>query len=414
MAACPYPAALQSLSSGMRRSGVHAGDSASAGRRKNRGAASFIEDHRSSFFMATAMTERILVRCPNWLGDVVMATPGLRALRHANPDARIVAQLPSGLIPLLEGSGFCDELWPVAPRSAGIRVLSAEARRVAKFRFDRGVLIPESISSALRMRLGRVGKIAGYARDPVRRLLLDQVVQAPREWGRRRLISRERFVTGLMTALGAPTEDLRLSLNVSKDEEARLDEVLAVHDLDLEGLDRDRPVVFAPGASFGASKCWPAVYYAELADRSAARGQRVILLGGPGEGNLLEEVRREMKSKPIVLDASLDLGGLKALLRSTRLLVANDAGTRHIAAAFGIPSVVFLGPTSLEKTADNLDLIEIVEKDHDCRPCYQRTCPIDHRCLRSISVEDADAAMSRALLRAEGSGSKAAEPGISQ
>ena len=349
---------------------------------------------------ARESAERILVRCPNWLGDVVMATPGLRALRRAHPEAWIVAQLPLGLIPLLEGSGYCDELWPIVPRSSGLGALRAEARRVAQFRFDRGVLIPESISSALRMRWGRVPRIVGFARDPFRRLLLTEEVPAPSDWGARRLVSRERFVVGLMEALGAaPTTDLRLGLCVTRDEEARLEVALAKHGLGLAALDRDRPVVLAPGASFGASKCWPPEYYAELADRFAARGRRVILLGGPGEGALLARVRGQMESKPVVLDGVLDLGGLKALLRSTKLLIANDAGARHVAAAFGVPSVIFLGPTSLEKTADNLDQIEILEREFDCRPCYKRNCPIDHRCLRMITVEDADAAASRALER---------------
>ena len=113
-------------------------------------------------------------------------TPALKS-----SDAWIVAQMPANLIPLLEGADFCDELWPIEPRSAGVRALRAEAARVAQGRFDRGVIIPESISSALRMRWGRVGRIIGFARDPLRRLLLDEVVPAPREWGRRRLISRE-------------------------------------------------------------------------------------------------------------------------------------------------------------------------------------------------------------------------------
>ncbi len=345
--------------------------------------------------------ERILVRCPNWLGDVVMSTPGLRALRQAKPDAWIVGQMPVDLIPLLEGGESLDELWPVAPRSAGWRALREEAQRVSGFGFDRGIVIPESISSALRMRWGRVSRIVGYARDPLRRRLLNEVVQAPGEWGPRRLVSRERFVAGLMNAVGAPTEDLRLDLRVTEGEEARLDGVLARQGFTLRQLDSDPPVVFAPGASFGDSKRWPVEYYAQLADRFADRGRHVILLGGPGEGAILSAIEQGMKSHPTVLDGSLDLGGLKALLRKAGALIANDAGARHVAAAFGTPSVIFFGPTSLEKTADNLDQIQVLEGAHDCRPCYQRDCPIDHRCLRMISVDDADAAVSRALVRVE-------------
>jgi heptosyltransferase-2 len=78
-------------------------------------------------------------------------------------------------------------------------------------------------------------------------------------------------------------------------------------------------------------------------------------------------------------------------------LISNDAGARHVAAAFGVPSVVFFGPTSLAKTAENLAAIEVLETEHECRPCYRRSCPIDHRCLRSIGVDEALAAAGRAL-----------------
>ena len=332
-----------------------------------------------------------------------MTTPGLAALRRAHRESWIVAQVPGPLIPLLEGTGDCDEVWPIVPRGAGFGSLRAEARRVASFRFDLGIVIPESISSALRMRWGKVGEITGFARDPLRRRLLDHEVVAPADWGRRRLVSRERFVMRLMNAVG-PTDhdhDLRLRLRVTDEEEKRLDAALGGMGTSLAALAGDPPVVLAPGASFGASKCWPAERYAELADRISRRGRAVALVGGPGEGRRLEAIRQTMTSKPIVFDASLDLGALKALIRMAPLLIANDAGARHIAAGFGIPSVIFFGPTSVAKTADNLEAIEILETTHDCRPCYLRECPTDHRCLRSISLQDADEAATRVLDRVE-------------
>jgi heptosyltransferase-2 len=205
-----------------------------------------------------------------------------------------------------------------------------------------------------------------------------------------------------MAAIGVESDDLTLGLVVTDGEEARLDAALGEQGRGIAELVRDPPVLLAPGATFGASKCWPAESYGELADRFAARGRSVILVGGPGEHLRLEAVRASMKSRPLVLDGVLDLGSLKALIRRAGLLVANDAGARHIAAAFDIPSVIFFGPTSVSKTADNLAAIEILETEHDCRPCYLRSCPIDHRCLRSITVADADDAVSRALAREGG------------
>ncbi|MAG32209.1 MAG: hypothetical protein CL908_15105 [Deltaproteobacteria bacterium] len=342
------------------------------------------------------------MRCPNWLGDVVMATPGLRALREARPEAEIVAQLPAPLAPLLAGSGLCDALWPVTPRASGLGAMRRDAKRIAAHRFDLGIAIPESISSALLMRWGRVRHSIGFARDPVRRWLLDEVVQAPAQSGRRRLVSRERFVLQLMAAAGSSAGDTRLHLRVTPEEEARLDVVLSRRGASLEGLRGAPPIVIAPGAGFGESKCWPVESFAALADRLVARGRSVVVLGAPGEGPRLGALKRAMRSECLILDGVLDVGAVKALLRVARALVSNDAGARHVAAAFAVQSVVFFGPTSVAKTADNLAAIEVLETEHACRPCYRRRCPVDHRCLRSIAVDEAESALDRALERAEG------------
>lgn len=349
---------------------------------------------------ALARPERILVRCPNWLGDVVMATPGLRALRRAHPNAWIVCQVPNDLRPLLEGSDVCDELWPIEPRGGGWARIAAEARRVADAGFDLGILVPESISSALRMRWGGVRRTVGFARDPIRRALLHEVVPAPTEWGRRRLVSRERYVLQLVQSVGAEDDGLHLGLRVTVDEQHRLDRALEERGLRPGWIAENAPIVLAPGAGFGPSKCWPATSYAELADRFAERGNRVVLVGGAADRVAVEAVAAAAKSRPIDLGGALDVGALKALVRSARLLVANDSGVRHLAAAFRVPNVVFFGPTSVAKTSDNLHVTEVLETDHACRPCYKRECPIDHRCLRSISADTADMAALRAQRRA--------------
>lgn len=349
--------------------------------------------------------QRILVRLPNHLGDVVMSTPGLAALRAARPDAEIVAELPGALVALLEATGLVDEIWPLERPGRSLASLREETRRVASRRFGLGIAIPESISSALRMRMGRVERIVGYARDPLRAALLHQRVAADPLWGRRRLVSRERFVLRLMEAVGVPPapERPRLVLATSGAEVERLDAALrSKGEPPSASLAREGLVVLAPGAGYGEAKCWPAESFAALADRLVAEGARVVLVGAPGERTRLAAVRAAMLRPALVFDGELDLGALKALIRSARLLVANDAGPRHVAAAFGVPSVVFFGPTTVAKTPDNLERVEVLETDHACRPCYRRRCPIDHRCLRGIGVEEAARAAGRAIARGDG------------
>jgi heptosyltransferase II len=346
---------------------------------------------------AAVEAKRILIRCPNWLGDVVMVTPALRALRRRFPDAKIVAHLPAALAPVLVGLDLCDEVWPVSSRAGGVSGWRRDVKLISNGRFDLGLVVPESISSALLMRLGSVARVIGFARDPLRGVLLHQELVADAEWGRRRLVSKERYAMRLVAAVGAESEDLQTSLRVTVGEKNRLASALTEIGVEAAHLERERPVVLAPGAGFGEAKCWPSESFAELGDRLAEGGQCVVLLGAPGEHTRIEAVRATMKSRPIVLDGILDVGGLKALLENARALVANDAGARHVAAAFGVPSVIFFGPTSVAKTADNLELIQVLETEHDCRPCYRRRCPIDHRCLRSIEVDEAAVATERAL-----------------
>ena len=323
----------------------------------------------------------ILVRGPNWVGDLVMSTPGFRSLRAGFPDARITLHVRAGLEPVVAGAPWFDRVIALRSQRAGPLALLREARALAgDRRFDLGLCIPDSISSALLMRLAGVRRIVGYRRGG-RGLLLQQPVTPPATWGRRRVVARERFVLGLVEALGCPDLGSRLELYTSEREEAAAGELLARHELDPAATPL---VALAPGASYGPSKLWPAEYFAQVGDALARAGARVLLIGAPAESPLTAAVRAAMRERACDLAGALDLGVAKALVRRLSLLLCNDAGARHIAVAFGVPCLVLLGPTSLAKTDLNLQGVRVLEAEVDCRPCYRRECPIDHRCLRRI------------------------------
>jgi heptosyltransferase-2 len=121
-----------------------------------------------------------------------------------------------------------------------------------------------------------------------------------------------------------------------------------------------------------------------VGDALERAGARVVLTGTPDERALCARVRAAMHRPALDLGGALGLGGLKALLRHARLLVANDAGARHVATALGVPVVLVMGPTSLEKTSRNLERTSVLWADVPCRPCYLRECPIDHRCMTRV------------------------------
>jgi len=325
----------------------------------------------------------ILVRGPNWTGDLVMATPGLRALREGFPRARITLQLRPGLEGLMAGSPFFDELLPLRSYHQGVSALLREAKELrTRRRFDLGLCIPDSFSSALLMRLAGVRRVVGYRRG-LRSLLLHEAVAPRPEWGARRMVARERFVLDLVAALGCGEQGTRLELFTTGEEEKRVEALLR-----RAGIEQGEPLVtLAPGASFGPSKLWPAASFARVADELARAGAAVVLVGSPSEAALTRAVLDSMETSAADLAGALDLGSLKALLRRAALLVCNDAGARHIAVAFGVPCVVLMGPTSLEKTNLNLEGVRVFESDVECRPCYQRSCPIDHRCMTRLEPE---------------------------
>ncbi len=330
--------------------------------------------------MGLSSPSEILVRGPNWVGDVVMATPGLRALRAEFPDARIRLQLRNGLEGLLTACPFVDDVMPVHSYHRGVGALIREGLELRRQgRFELGICIPDSFSSALLQRLAGTQKIVGYA-GGVREALLHQRVPVPAASGPRKFVPREHFVLGLMEAVGCKELGTHLELFTSVQEDQRVDAVLRQH-----GVAANDPlVILAPGASFGSSKWWPAASYARVADALMKCSVRVALLGAASEAALTSKVSEAMSERPIDLAGVLSLAEGKALVRRAALVICNDAGARHIATAFGVPSIVFMGPTSLEKTNLNLDGVEVLQTDDDCRPCYKRTCPIDHRCMTGI------------------------------
>jgi heptosyltransferase-2 len=346
----------------------------------------------------TAVAE-VLLRGPNWLGDLVMCTPAFRALREGLPSARITLHLRHELLPVMTGAPWFDELLPVRSYHRGALSMWREGRALrTERRFDLGICIPDSWSSALLMRAAGVRRVVGY-RSSGRELLLHESLAPPSDAGPRRLVAREHYALALVESVGAVERGTHLELFTTDDEEARAAALLVERGVD----PNDGFVALAPGASYGSSKLWPAKSFARVGDDAAARGLGVVVLGAPGEAVLAGRVVAAMSGPAANLAGALDPGALKAVLRRARVLVCNDAGARHVAVAFGVPCVVMMGPTSLAKTDCNLDRVRVVETDVACRPCYERVCPIDHRCMTRLTPERVSAEVEACL--AEGSSS---------
>jgi heptosyltransferase-2 len=333
---------------------------------------------------------RLLVRLPSWVGDAVMATPALRALRAGLPEAWIGVEGRPALAGLLAGLGSFDAFLPDAGESLRKRVRALRAARP-----DCALLLPDSARAALAPRLAGIARRLGYARDPLRRWLLTDAFAPPQEAGRRVPVSMIERYLRLSRALGCPDQGTGLEL--------RVDPALAervAKDLVRRGAPEDaRVLLVTPGAAFGASKLWPPEHFARACDGLVRRhGLLPVLAPAAAEVAIAESIRARMAERAIVVASPVaDLAELKALAARASLLLTNDTGPRQIAVALGRPAVVLMGPTDPRHTAHHLERQRVLRESVPCSPCHHRTCPIDHRCMTRISPERAVAAAGELL-----------------
>ncbi len=336
--------------------------------------------------------EKIAVVLPNHLGDVVMATPALRALRRGRPDAEITAVVRGSLVGALRGAPWLDGFVPhdIYKRRGKLAQLRERMRVAREIRGSDCVLVlPNSFASALLAFLARAKQRVGYARRG-RSVLLTDAVPPPRERGSgaRAIIGRgkfkptamERYYLELARRLGAPDLGTQIELFREPDAERECDSLFASHGLGARPL-----VCLAPGAGFGPSKLWPLEYVAELARSLRADGADVALVHGPGEQSLADEIAARAGVPLAMLGGDrMTLSLLKSVVARAQLLVCNDAGARHIAAAFEVRTLVLMGPTAVGYTNLNLKRTKLMREPVECSPCQLKVCPIDHRCMTRL------------------------------
>ena len=329
---------------------------------------------------------KILVRAPNWIGDAVMAIAALEAIRRSRPGAEITVLSRPGVAELLRGQPFVDQV--VSFESSGIHAGWAGQKRLIatlrEGRFDAAVLLQNAFEAAwIAWRAGIAQRI-GYARDGRRCLLTQAVaVPAPGEIPRHEVYY---YLELLHRAGWIPRErdvpPIRLVL--AEGARQRAEELLRRAGA-RENVWR---CAIAPGASYGAAKCWPPERFAALADRfiSECDGD-VILFGGPGEADIAQRIASAMKGRAISLVGMTPVADLPALLSTCSAFVGNDSGAMHVAAAVGVPVTGIFGPTDHQATVPWSQKFELVREPASCSPCFLRKCPVDHRCMTRIGVD---------------------------
>ncbi len=313
-----------------------------------------------------------------------MAGPALVALRERFPGAELVLHGKphlAGLAALLPAGGrFLPE--PVA--ASPIRREWARARTLRAERFELAVLLPDSIRAALAPALARIPARVGYARDVLRRALLSRALDVPRADGRRVPIPMTERYLALVRALGWTGATPRLELRLPPELAQRAEALLVAR-----GLGARPFALVSPGAAFGSSKLWPAEHFAKACDGLRLDlGLEVVLAPGPGEEPLARAIAGAMAQPPLLYDAPVTtLPELAALIARAALVLCNDTGPRHLAAALERPHIVLLGPTDARHSAYPAPARVVLREPVACSPCHLKLCPIDQRCLVRIGPE---------------------------
>lgn len=327
-----------------------------------------------------------LVIAPNWVGDTVMALPVLERLAASGRRVTVLAKAP--LAPLLE---LVPAVSKVIERGGSDGETVAALRREG---FAQAVLLPNAFRAAwLAWRAG-IPRRWGYTGD-LRGLLLRPRVKRPP----RKRHQVEDYIE-LLEAMGVQAGgDWTPRLELTEKRRATGAELLERAGLPV-GKEHGPLVGFFPGAEFGPAKRWPRERFAETIRELRKRVPRVrpLILAGPKEVWLAVRIYEQTAKHPPVVGPDLDLADLAAVLSHLDLLVTNDSGPMHLAAAAGAPSVALFGPTDPARTRPVGQEHATLYADRWCSPCFRRRCPLlHHRCMKDLTVEQVCAAAVRKL-----------------
>ncbi len=350
--------------------------------------------------MMSSPVQKIVVFCPNLIGDTVMATPALRALRQGFPDATIIGVLKPHVAPTLDGLRYFDRVIRFDPKArdrsfrtrAVLSALRAERPHVA-------VLFPNSFRSGLMAWLSGAHRRVGYARGGRDVLLTDRLVE-PRDRNRRRVPNPiVEYYLELPRRLGCASDSLRTELATTDADEAAADR--AWEELRLPA--HEPTVCLNTGGAFGPAKNWPVEHFAMLARRLAdEQGLSVLVICGPSErANAQAIVTKAAHPRVVSLaDQPLSIGLSKACVRRSALLITTDSGPRHFAAPFRVPVLTLFGPTFIAWTRTHDPSAMHLFQPVPCGPCQKPVCPLGHhRCMRELSPEAVYHAALRMLVR---------------
>ena len=343
-------------------------------------------------------TKRILIRGTNWLGDAVMTTPAMERLRASFPEAHIALLATPLTAGLFQGSPLVNEIIEYRRREQGVKASFDAVRQIRSGRLDVSLLFQNAFEAALLAWLGGIGVRIGFAEQGRSALLTHKLHRGAEH--------RNRHQTNDYLDIVAECERVCLGQSFKPEIEMPLPSLVATlaqrqaakgklrH---FEITDHHPLIALNTGATNSRAKCWPADRFAELADRlNKELNAQIVLIGGEAERDYADNVFRQIgKRHTVNLAGKTSMPELIGLLAECDLLVSNDTGPAHVAAALGTPTLTIFGPTNeFETSPTGLHSQLIRAGNIECARCMHRDCPIDHRCMTRLTT---DAVFAQAL-----------------
>ncbi len=309
---------------------------------------------------------RLLVVAPNWIGDALMAQPLLARLREMLPQARIDVLAPAWVAPVVRRMPEVSGVIETAFEHGKLRLRERWklGRTLMVLGYSQAIVLPNTWKSALVPFFADIPIRSGYVGES-RYGLLNLLYRKQRE--------REPMATHYARLAEKPQAEIKLPL---PDPRLTVDAQSAQRTRERLGIAQPY-AVFCPGAEYGPAKRWP--YFKELAQRMA---MPVLLLGSAKEREQAASISGRNLAGETTLDEAIDL------IAGAQLVVANDSGLMHVAAALGRPQVALFGSSSPKHTPPLSDKARVIWLGIECSPCYARECPLGHfRCMKEMSVE---------------------------
>jgi len=317
----------------------------------------------------------------NWLGDVLLSTAAIRAIKKANPETHVACMVVERCFEILEGNPYLDEIIIFDEKKShkGLIKKIRFIQELKRKQFDIAFLFHRSFTRTLITFLAGIPQRVGYRTAKRAFLLTKKVEPAKNE------IHRLDYYLNIARSVGIKDDGRLYDLFISQS-----DQGFARSILESEGIKKeDFTVVINPGGNW-EPKRWSKENFAKLSDRLIQElGAKIVICGAHKDIDLAKDIARKMQENPVILAGKTTLKQLGAVMKESDLVISADSGPMHIAAAVGANLIALFGPTSPEVTGPiGKGRIEIICTEVGCKiPCYKLTCD-DYRCMKEISVED--------------------------